>query len=135
MFYPTAFFVVSNNSRDKTPVDIQIKIGGRNVFNDLIHYSAIRPDLQYATSISLSKGKYNIFITADSGKVNLRQPIMLDSDRWIFITYGYNALNDSLQGDSLIKNFGYDSRYMNTKLPEPPPKVGIYITDKEPVHI
>ena len=132
---PTAYFFVSNVSKDKSPVDIQIKIGGENVFGDSIKYTNIRPDLQYTPSITLTKGKYTIFVTADSGKTSLTQPIMLAGDRWIFISYSYNLPVDSLQRQSLIKNFGYDTSFVNQKIRGTPPKVAIHIMDKEPIHM
>ena len=135
LFRPTAYFFISNGSKDKSSVDIQIKIGGQTVFNDSIHYTDVRPDLQYTPSATLTKGKYTIFITVDGGKISLTQPIMLDSDRWIFISYSYTAPVDSIQRENLIKYFGYDTSYLNTKLRRIPYKVGIYIMDKEPVHM
>lgn len=135
LFQPTAYFFISNGSKDKTPVDIKIKIGGQTVFDDSIKYTNVRPDLQYTPSITLTKGKYTIFITADSGKTSLTQPIMLDGDRWIFISYSFNSPADSTQRERLIKDFGYDTSYINTKLRGIPSKVGIYIMDKEPIHM
>ena len=135
LFQPTAYFFVSNISKDKSPVDIQIKIGGQNIFDDSIKYTNIRPDLQYTPSITLTKGKYTIFVTADCGKTSLTQPIMLDGDRWIFITYSYNSPVDSLQRESLKKYFGYDTSYINQKIRVTPSNVSIHIMDKEPLHM
>lgn len=135
LFQPTAYFFISNGSEDKTPVDIKIKIGGQTVFDDSIKYTNVRPDLQYTPSITLTKGKYTIFVTADSGKTNLTQPIMLDGDRWIFISYSYNLPADSLQREILMKNFGYDTSFINQKIRGTPSNVGIYIMDKEPIHM
>ncbi len=132
---PTAYFFISNRSEDKTPVDIQIKIGEQSVFNGSIKYTNVRPDLQYTPSVTLTKGKYMIFVTADSGKASLMQPIMLDGDRWIFSSYSFDTPADSTQREKLLKDFGYDTTYMNTKFRGTPSKVAIYIMDKEPIHM
>lgn len=134
LFQPTAYFFISNGSEDKTPVDIQISIGRQTVFDDSIKYTNVRPDLQYTPSITLTKGKYTIFVTADSGRTSLTQPIMLDGDRWVFISYSFKTPADSAQRERLIKDFGYDTTYMNTKLWGTASKVGIYIMNKEPIH-
>jgi hypothetical protein len=54
---------------------------------------------------------------------------MLDADRFVFITYFYKAPVDSA---TLIKNLGFP---FADKLKGQEPKIGIYITDKEPVHL
>ena len=128
-FQPTAQFFIVNESQDRKAVDITIKLGGQNVFSDTIKYSEVRPDLKYTPSKTLTKGKYTVFITADNGKVQIQQPLMLDGDRFIFVTYSYKAAVDSA---TLIKNFGFP---FAEKLKEQEPKVKIYITDKEPVHL
>ena len=110
-------------------MDINIKLGGQPVFSDTIKHSNVRPDLQYTPSKTLTKGKYTIFVTADNGKVQIQQPIMLDGDRFIFVTYSYKAPVDSA---TLIKNLGFP---FANKLKGQEPKIGIYITDKEPVHM
>ena len=135
LFQPTAYFFSSNGSKDKIPVGMQIKIGGQSVFNDSIYYTNARPDLQYTPSITLAKGKYTIFITADSGKASLTQPIMLDGHHWIFVSYSINAHADSIQREGLIKYFGYDTSYLNSKVQRTPSRVGIYIMSKQPIHM
>lgn len=134
-FQPTAFFFISNGSEDKTPVDIQIRIGGQTVFDDSIKYTNVAPDLQYTPCINLAKGKYTISVTADSGKTSLTEPIMLDGDRWIFISFNFNGPADSIERDRLLKSFWYDTSFVNTKFRGTPSKVGIYVMDKEPVHL
>jgi hypothetical protein len=79
-FQPTAYFFIRNVSKDKTPVDIQIKMGGQTAFDD-IKYTNVRPDLQYTPSITVTEGKYTIFVTVNNGKTSMTQPIMLDGDR------------------------------------------------------
>jgi len=75
-FQPTAHFFIVNESQDKKAVDINIQLGGQTVFNDTVKYTNVRPDLQYTPSKTLTKGKYTIFVTADSGKVQVQQPIV-----------------------------------------------------------
>ena len=129
LFQPTAYFFIINESQDRKAVDISVTLGRQTVFNDTIKYTNIRPDLQYTPDRTLSKGKYIITVTADNGKVQVRQPIMLDGDRFIFVTYSYKAPVDST---SLIRNLGFP---FADKLKGQEPKIGIHITDKEPVHL
>ena len=135
LFQPTAYFFITNESTDKPSVDFKVSIGGKSVFDDTIRYNNLKPDLQYTPSKTLTKGKYTLFISSDNGKTNLTQPIILDSDCWIFITYSFNSPADSIQRISLKKYFGYDSLYLNTKLPGTASKIGIFIADKKPVHL
>jgi hypothetical protein len=129
LFQPTAYFFISNESQDRKAVDIEVKLAGQTVYGDTIKWTTIRPDLQYTPYQSVSKGKYTITVIADSGRVKMTQPIMLDSDRFIFITYTYTAPIDST---TVIKMYGFPDP---EKLKGQEPKVGIYITDKEPVHM
>ena len=129
LFQPTAQFFIINESQDRKAVDISITLGGQTIFNDTIKYINVRPDLQYTPSKTLTKGKYTIFVTADNGKIQAQQPIMLDGDRFIFVTYSYKAPVDSA---TLIKNLGFP---FGDKLKGQEPKIGIHITDKEPVHL
>jgi hypothetical protein len=134
LFQPTAYFFISNGSEDKTPVDIQIRIGGQIVFDDSIKYTNVAPDLQYTPCITLPKGKYTVSLNADSGRTSLTESIMLDGDRWIFISFNFNGPADSIERDQLLKMFWFDTSFVNTKLRGTPSKVGIYVTDKEPIH-
>ena len=109
-------------------MDVSVTLGGQTVFNDTIKYTNIRPDLRYTPDQTLSKGKYMITVTADNGKVQVRQPIMLDGDRFIFVTYSFKAPVDST---TLIRNLRFP---FADKLKGQEPKIGIHITDKEPVH-
>ncbi len=128
-FQPTAHFFIINESQDKKAINISVTLGGQSVFDDTIKYTNVRPGLQYTPSKTLTKGKYMITVIADSGKVQVRQPLMLDSERFIFVTYSYKAPVDST---TLIKKFGFP---FADKLKGQEPKIGIYITDKEPVHL
>jgi len=128
LFQPTAYFFIVNESQDKKTVDINVTIGGETVFNNVVKYTNVRPDLQYTPDLTLTKGKYIITIIADSGKVQVTQPIMLDGDRYIFVTYSYKEPLDSA---TLVKNLGFP---LAEKLKGQEPKIGIYISDKEPVH-
>jgi len=132
-FRPTAQFFIINDSQDKKSVDIQIKMGGKIVFADTIRYTNVRPDLQYTPSITLEKGKYVIYVNADSGKAFLRQPIMLDGNRWIFISYSYKKPIDSLRKEDPVKNFGFDTSCINQKLRDTLPTVSINVLTEEPV--
>lgn len=129
LFQPTAYFFISNQSQDRKAVDIEVKLAGQTVYGDTIKWTDKRPDLQYTPYHSVSNGKYTIIVTADSGRVKVTQPIMLDTDKFIFITYNYAAPVDSA---TLIKKYGF---VYPERLKGQEPKVGIFITDKEPEHM
>ena len=128
-FQPTAQFFIVNESSDKQAVDFKVVLGGQNIFDDTLRYNNVRPDLRYTPNKTLPKGKYMITVTGDSGKIQVRQPIMLDGNRFIFVTYHYKKPIDST---TLVKRLGFAYPPM---LKGQEPKVEIYITDKEPVHM
>ena len=134
-FQPTAYFFISNESKDKRVVDIRVSIADKSVFNDSIRYTDIRPDLQYTPYVTLPKGKYTIRVSADNGKATAEQPIDLGNDRWIFVTYSFSNPVDSTEAKILQTNFGFDTAFVNPKLRGSPPRVTVYIMDKEPVHM
>ena len=134
-FQPTVHFFISNTSEDKKSVDIQVTINGKTVFNNLIKYIDVQPDLQYTPYISLPRGKYTIKVTADSGRAIIEQPISFEGDRWIFVSYHYTKPIDSSEAKSLLKNFGNDTSFVNPRLRGFPSSVRIHIMDKEPVHM
>ncbi|MFT3934090.1 MAG: hypothetical protein QM726_10780 [Chitinophagaceae bacterium] len=135
LFQPTAYFFISNVSKDKGPVDIQLSIDGKTVFADSIRYSNIRPDLQYTPLIVLPKGKYTIVVTADSGRAKLEQSISLEGNRWIFITYFFDRPVDTSQWERLKKEFGNDTSFLHPIFRGTPSKLGIDIMDREPIHM
>ncbi len=127
--HPTAHFFISNNSEDRRMVDMILTMGGEKVFGDTIKYTSIRPDLSYTPELTLPKGKYLITITADSGKLQVKQRVMLDGDRYIFISYSYTAPLDTTKMAS-IPGFPYSDVWKEQK-----PKIEIYVTDEEPWHL
>lgn len=134
-FQPTAYFFISNTSRDKRAVDIKVSIADKTVLSDTLRYTGIQPDLSTTPYISLPKGKYIIRVSADNGKANAAQPVDLGSNRWIFISYSYTPPIDTAHANLLLKNFGNDTSWVNPQLRGFPPSVTIYIMDKEPVHM
>ena len=128
-FQPTARFFIINESYDKKNVDIKVILGKQIVFEDTIKYINIRPDRQYMTNNRQKAGKYTITVTADNGKVQVQQPIILEGDRFIFVTYSYKAPVDSV---TLAKKLGHP---FAGEIKGQEPKIGIHITDKEPVHL
>lgn len=134
-FQPTANFIISNGSEDREIIDIKVSIGAENVFNDSIRYSNIEPDLQYTPYVTLPKGLYTIKVIADSGKVIVEQPINLDNDRWIFVSYGYKQPLDTIELGPFMKMVGNDTSWVNTQRRGFPPRVTIHIMEKEPIHM
>lgn len=132
---PTAYFFISNTSRDRTTVDITVSLGDKTVFRDTIRRSSVQPDLQYTPSVSLPKGDYIIAVSADSGRAQTRDTLHLQGDQWIFITYTYEKPVDS----AVVKSYGtgplVDSGFLNGKLRGRAPQVGIFVMEKEPVHM
>jgi hypothetical protein len=64
----------------------------------------VASDIQYTFSKSASKGKYNIIVEADSGRIKETYPLSLGKDKWIIIGYNYRKPVDSI---TLIKTFGF----------------------------
>jgi len=74
------------------------------------------PDIQYTFSKSAPKGKYNIIIEADSGRIKETHPLSLGKDKWIIIGYHYEKPVDSI---TLIKTFGFvDSNTIKRTYPK-----------------
>ena len=134
-FQPTAYFFISNTSRDKKAVDIRVTIAGKSVLNDTIRYTGIQPDLSNTPYVSLPKGKYIIRVSADNGQALAEQPIDLGSDRWIFVSYSYKPPIDTAHANMLLNNFGNDTSWVNPQVRGFPPSVTVYIMNKEPVHM
>jgi hypothetical protein len=134
-FQPTAYFFISNTSEGKKAVDIKVTIGAKEVFDDTIKYTNIQPDLQYTRYVTLSKGKYNIRVTADSGRVSVEQPIDSGADRWVFVSYSYKPPIDTTEANMLLKNFGNDTSWVNPQLRRFPSSVTIHVMNKEPIHM
>jgi len=115
-------------------VDIQVSISKNSVLNDTIRYTDIRPDLTNTPYISLPKGNYIIYAIADSGQAVVKEAISLTNDRWIFISYSYKPPIDTSETNNLLKNFGNDTSWINPQIRGFPPRLTIYIMDKEPIH-
>ena len=131
---PNAYFFISNTSDNQNTVDIKVTIDTNTIYNDILKYSNIAPDLQYTPYLTLPKGKYLIRAIADSGRAFAEQPINLDADRWIFISYSYTPPIDTVEANTLLKNF-HNKSFIDQLLKGSPPKVIIYIMDKEPIHM
>jgi hypothetical protein len=134
-FQPTAYFFISNISRERKAVDIKVSIADKTVLDDTIRYTGIQPDLSNTPYVSLPKGKYVIRVTADNAQTLAEQPINLGNDRWIFISYSYLPPIDTAHADMLMKSFGEDTASVNSRVRGYPPRVTIHIMDKEPVHM
>jgi hypothetical protein len=132
LLQPKAQFYLINTSKDKPRVDIKVYLAGDTVFADTIKYSNVAPDLQYMPSITASKGKHLIIIEADRDSLLLKQPLILDKDKWIFITYFYEAPIDSA---TLIKKYGFIDPYAAKKLKGRKPELGINVQDTPPNHL
>ncbi|MCF1715971.1 hypothetical protein L0U88_15125 [Flavihumibacter sp. RY-1] len=133
-FRPTAYFFISNISKERKAVDIKVSIAAKKVLDDSIRYTGIQPDLSNTSNISLPKGKYVKKVTADNGQALAEQPIYLGNDKWIFISYSYLPI-DTAHANMLINKLGDDTASVNLRLGGHPPSVTIFIMDKEPVHM
>jgi hypothetical protein len=136
-FQPTAYIYISNQSRDKKAVDISISLDNENVFSDTIKWTNVAPDLQYSVARIKPKGKYILKVVADSGKLKEAQEINLDKDKWVFVTYTYEAPIDSStlfdRYGFLINATGYIDSSLSKKLKGIDPTVLIYVKDEEPI--
>jgi hypothetical protein len=104
LFYPKVHFQLINYSSDKSVVDLKVSLAEDDVFDDSIKRSTVAPDIQYTFSKAVPKGKYTIYIEADSGRAKRVQPLMLDKDKWVIIIYNYSKPMDSA---SVLKEYGY----------------------------
>jgi hypothetical protein len=104
LFYPKANFHLINFSKDKPTTDITVKFAGDVVYSGPLNRSNVAPDIQYMFSKSASKGKYNIIIEADSGRIKEVHPLSLSKDKWIIIGYNYTKPLDS---PTSIRKFGF----------------------------
>ena len=81
-----------------------MRFAGDVIYSGSLNRSTVAPDIQYMFSKSASKGKYNIIIEADSGKIKETHPLSLGKDKWIIISYNYQKPVDSA---TLIKTMGF----------------------------
>ncbi len=91
----TGHFTVENSNDSKKKVDIKIIFGGKVVFNDTV-YSADK-NIVNSFDASVDKGKYAITILADSGKLKITRPIMMDSEVWVKVDF-YDKRTSKKQG-------------------------------------
>jgi hypothetical protein len=132
---PTAYFFISNISRERRVVDVKVSIAGNTVLNDPILYTGVQPDLSNTPYISLPKGKYTIQVTADKGQTIAEQSIVLQNDRWIYISYSFVLPIDTSHAKMLIQEFRGDTASVHKRLQGYPPSVTIHVMDKEPGHM
>ncbi|MEI6950704.1 hypothetical protein V9K67_26215 [Paraflavisolibacter sp. H34] len=103
-FYPKANFHLINFSKDKPTTDITVKFGGDVIYSGPLHRSTVAPDIQYTFSKRALKGKYNIIIEADGGRIKESHPLMLGKDKWVIIRYSYLKPVDSA---TLLRVYGF----------------------------
>lgn len=126
LFYPKVYFHLINFSNDKPKTDITVKFAGAVIYSGPIDRSAVAPDIQYMFRKSTSKGKYNIVIEADSGRIKKSHPLDLGKDKWIIIGYSYTKPLDTV---AQLEKFGFvDSGRLNGI----PPRITVDLKD-EPV--
>jgi hypothetical protein len=121
---PKGHFLISNINESKKSVDIKILFGDEEVFNDTVKWNNVRPDMRYTFDKSIAKGKRTITVIADSGKLKITKPIMMDSDRWIFIQF-YDKRTANNRGCK------FDIDDMDEYTRKSPDGIEINISDKE----
>lgn len=97
---PMAHLIAYNNSDSGTPIDVSITCHTKGTAYQTIH-TTLKPGLQELNSRYFSKGAYNVAAEANNGLVSVKKNMVLDSDRWVIITYTYH---DSA---SIQKSYGY----------------------------
>jgi hypothetical protein len=131
-FQPSAVFLISNGSEEDSSVDLKIEVANVEVFDSVITYTRIVPSYEYA-SINLPKGKYILRVTADDGKARVEDSLDVSDDRWVFITYMYEAPSDTAEVHRHALMLGKDSSYINQRLHGFGPSIGIHVMNEEPV--
>lgn len=117
-------------ARDTEPVNIEVLIGGKRIFNDTVRYTNIADYFPYRSSIALPKGKYLIKVVVDGEKAYAMDSIDLMEDRWIFVSYGVLEPIDSAEANRLI-NEGMDTSYVYPRLKGPLSSASIYVFDNK----
>lgn len=97
---PMAHLFAYNNSDSGTPIDVSITRHTKGTANQTIH-ATLKPGLQELDSRNFSKGTYDVAAEANNGLVSVKKNMVLDSDRWVIITYTYH---DSA---NIQKSYGY----------------------------
>ncbi len=134
----TAYLIIENSSRDQRAVRLSVSIDTASIFDQVVEYSDISPDLRYTPSAQLDKGKYVISVVADNGNLVKKQQINLDNDRWIFISYLYEAPADSSTLSRLALQYEKEQEpsleYIDKLKRGSKPEINIHVMDKEPMH-
>lgn len=84
---PTAHVIINNESSDGLPVEMNVSLVKDKSTNTILARTPLRPGLQFLPSKKIKKGSYFITVGANHDTLLLKQPLTLDTDRWIIITY------------------------------------------------
>jgi hypothetical protein len=97
---PAAHVIINNESNQELPIELSI-IKKHDGSTRHTVTKTLKPGLQEIAFRKFPKGAYAVTVKAHDGLIHTQQPLALDTDRWVMITYMHN---DSL---TIQKRFGY----------------------------
>lgn len=124
-YRPMAHLVVYNNSDSGTPIDVSITHRTKGTVNQTIH-TTLKPGLQELDPRHFSRGAYDVTAEANNGLVSVKKNMVLDTDRWVIITYTYH---DSA---NIQKSYGYVDTAVLKKINGKYAGLDMYIENRKP---
>jgi hypothetical protein len=126
---PTAWVIFNNQNSEGKPVEMTLVCKNEKGGNSLLTKQVIRPGLQSFPGFSIKKGKYEFAVTANNNLVGCSKVIMVDSDRWIFVSY--------IQSDSvkLNKSYGYWDLTAFTKINHEYAGLDMFFQSRKPANL
>lgn len=123
---PVLHVYVANLSKLQKQVDIQVAADSVKLFDSTVNFS-VNPYKEYKVERKLINRKYNIVITADSGKIRMVQPIDLEGPRYVYVTFTFGNPADSISGKA-AKEGALSALDLN----KPSRSMNIFVTDEKP---
>lgn len=121
-------FYVGNLSRLQKEVDIHISMGGKPMFDSSVKLTSREP-YAYIADKKIQKGTYNIDVMADSGRLKLVQPVTVNDDLWVYVSYTFGSTGDSLFQPSTLKERPSLAAIDHSKSN---PSLHIFVSDSKP---
>ena len=124
-----------------TEVKLTVLVDSDTIFNQIANYTDIAPDLQYIENVSLSKGTHVVKVIAAAENeeyLTKTDTINFDGDKWVFISYQYEAPPDSAEREAFRRAnkdmLLIDPTFMNDIRKGRKAELIIHIMHQEPVH-
>jgi hypothetical protein len=127
----TLHVYVGNLSRINKQVDVQVSVSGQSLFDSAVNLAPSDP-YGYTSDQKLSKGNYVINVTADSGKIKLMQPVTVNGELWVFISYTFGAATGTIFQPATLKN---RPSLASIDMTKSNPSLHIFISDSKPASL